>query len=179
MKNFFYQYYETGFYNNSKTKHKLKMFQNCTLFPKKSSPPGIAAADTAQQWARRDRFASGLVCPCLMTHALSPLSTRETASSPRVTLCICSPAVNSYLSSAFVKKILSWGFFAFREHTGSSSGYMNTLLVARIQATCFGKQGNSSAVRKQNPVVNEILEQNRASQKLPNAFSHLSRAVPP
>lgn len=51
--------------------------------------------------------------------------------------------VNPYLSSALVKKILSWGFFAFREHTGSSSGYMKTLLVARIQATCFGKQGNS------------------------------------
>lgn len=85
--------------------------------------------------------------------------------------------VNPYLSSALVKKILSWGFFAFREHTGSSSGYMKTLLVARIQATCFGKQGNSQAVRKKF-LINEILEQKTASQKLLNAFLHLDRATP-
>lgn len=63
-------------------------------------------------------------------------------------LCFSPHPVNPYLSSALVKKILSWGFLAFREHTGSNSGYMKTLLVARIQATCFGKQGNLQAIRK-------------------------------
>lgn len=92
-------------------------------------------------------------------------------------LCACPPTVNPYLSSAFVNKILFWGFFAFREHTGSSSGYMKTLLVARIQATCFGKQGNSQAVRKKKS-INEILEQKRASQKLLSACLHFDRAAP-
>lgn len=85
--------------------------------------------------------------------------------------------VNPYLSSALVKKILSWGFLAFREHTGSNSGYMKTLLVARIQATCFGKQGNLQAIRKKC-IINETPEQKRASQKLLNAFWHLERADP-
>lgn len=60
------------------------------------------------------------------------------------------PAARPYLSSALVNEFLSWGFFAFREHTGSSSGYMKTLLVARIHATCFGKQGYLQAVREKN-----------------------------
>jgi len=76
-----------------------------------------------------------------------------------------------------VKKILSWGFLAFREHTGSNSGYMKTLLVARIQATCFGKQGNLQAIRKKF-MINETPEHERASQKLLNASWHLERANP-
>lgn len=63
--------------------------------------------------------------------------------------CLHSPSCfPTYLSSALVKVTLCMGFFAFREHTGRSSGYMKTLLVARIQATCLGKQGNSEAVRR-------------------------------
>lgn len=84
----------------------------------------------------------------LLYMPISPklLNKKEPASLQDI-MCLF-PTVNPYLSSAFVNKILFWGFFAFREHTGSSSGYMKTLLVARIQATCFGKQGNSQAVRK-------------------------------
>lgn len=33
---------------------------------------------------------------------------------------------------------------------GNSSGYMKTLLVARIHAICFGKHGNSLAVERMN-----------------------------
>lgn len=92
-------------------------------------------------------------------------------------LIFFSAILSPYLSSALVKKFLSWGFLAFREHTRSSSGYMKTLLVARIQATCFGKQGNLQAVRRKF-IVNEIPEQKRASQKLLNVFWHLERADP-
>lgn len=46
--------------------------------------------------------------------------------------------------------ILSRGGFAFKEHIGSNSGYIKTLLVAKIHATCFGKHGNSLAVKRIN-----------------------------
>lgn len=147
------------------------------MFPKCSSH---SLETPVQNYTHLHSCSSCLLRPCLTVHDLFPLSSsrERTGSSPRDIFCFCSPTVNAYLSSAFVNKILSWGFFAFREHTGSSSGYMKTLFVARIQATCFGKQGNSQAVRKKKSVINEILEQKRASQKLLNAFLRLNRAAP-
>lgn len=57
---------------------------------------------------------------------------------------------STYLSSALVKMILSWWEFALKEQIGSSSGYIKTFLVAKIQATCFGKHKTSFAVKRIN-----------------------------
>lgn len=101
------------------------------MFPKCSSH---SLETPVQNYAHLHSCSSCLLRPCLTVHDLFPLSSsrERTGSSPRDIFCFCSPTVNAYLSSAFVNKILSWGFFAFREHTGSSSGYMKTLFVARI-----------------------------------------------
>lgn len=117
-----------------------------TLFPTESSVRPAGAHPLQSRPAPRPGLWSPLPVLGTTRPAAPTLLERENqvfSSGP------LSPTANPYLSSALVKKILSWGFFAFREHTGRSSGYMKTLLVARVHATCFGKQGNSSPVRKQ------------------------------
>jgi len=73
----------------------------------------------------------------------------ETLHTKKAHTHVCYSVIRStYLSSALVKIILSRGGFAFKEHIGRSSGYIKTLLVAKIHATCFGKHGKSLAVNR-------------------------------
>lgn len=85
----------------------------------------------------------------LHTHRYPSVCILATLHTKKAHTCVCwSVILSTYLSSALVKIILSRGGFAFKEHTGSSSGYIKTLLVAKIHATCFGKHGKSLAVRR-------------------------------
>lgn len=86
---------------------------------------------------------------CSTQTGILTVCTPETLHTKKAHTHVCYSVIRStYLSSALVKIILSRGGFAFKEHIGRSSGYIKTLLVAKIHATCFGKHGKSLAVNR-------------------------------